>query len=40
MDNNNLMVKLNDDEQEELEKQCTDTLEWIEHNSELEKAQF
>merc|ERR1719506_1698130 len=36
----NLMSKLNDEEQEEMERHCADALEWIEHNEECEKHQF
>jgi L1 cell adhesion molecule like protein len=40
LDNKSLMVKLTDDEQEKIETICTEGLEWVEHNDQLDKAAF
>merc|ERR1711998_241981 len=40
LDNKTLMIKLDDDEQAQIESLCSDCLEWVEKNAELEKNAF
>jgi len=40
LENKSLMIKLTDEDQEKIESVCADALEWVEHNAELDKAQF